>query len=624
MGKLQNYRRMALILIDAALVNLSYLLAFYFRFNQDIPEEYLMNFKKSVLLVTVLYLGALSFFKLYESLWIYASIDEFLMAIGGCAIGSFLSTGFGRLLGQGIPLDVAILAGAFSAMLILGFRISFRVYRRFLFEKVNIDKSNFQRVMVIGAGKCGNLMIKEMQLHWEMQLNPLVVIDDNKLKIGRSISGVRVMGNRDRILELSELHEIDLIIIAIAALDQQSKDSIIDICKKTRCRLKIVPGIYEMLASKSGIEQIRDVNVEDLLGRAAIELELEGASDYIRGRAVLVTGGGGSIGSELCRQIAKHSPKKLLILDNYENNAYDIQNELWRKHPKLAMKVLIATIRDQNRVDEIFQLYQPDIVFHAAAHKHVPLMEDNPSEAVKNNVFGTLNVIKCAEKYGASHFVLISTDKAVNPTNVMGATKRICEMLVQAINKNSKTEFVAVRFGNVLGSNGSVIPLFKKQIAQGGPITITDENIIRFFMTIPEATQLVLQATAFAKGGEIFILDMGKPVRIYDLACDLTRLSGLEPGKDIQIEFTGLRPGEKLFEEVLMDEEGIEKTSSEKIFVAKPLDIEQQQLLEQLEQLKKIADHGDSVQLVEQLKRIVPTYSEQLHDEVAAGKHHPE
>jgi FlaA1/EpsC-like NDP-sugar epimerase len=621
MKKLENYRRAALILIDIVLINSSYLLAFYFKFGKHTPEEYLTNYQKSFAIITVLYLCALSFFKLYKSLWVYASIDEFLIAIGGCIIGSILCIGYGKLVGQELPYGIGILAGLFAVMLIVGFRISFRVYRKLLIEKEYVlDKSNFQKVMIIGAGKCASMIIKEMKLHSEMMLNPEFAIDDNRMKVGHSISGIKVLGDRSKIIELAEAYEIDAIIIAIPTIDKANKEEIINLCKKTKCKLKIVPGMYELLAEKSTISQIRDVNVEDLLGRATVKLDLAGSSDYIKGRTILVTGGGGSIGSELCRQIAKYNPKKLLILDNYENNAYEIQNELKDQFPALKLKILIATVRDRNRMEKIFKQYRPDIVFHAAAHKHVPLMEDNPCEAVKNNVFGTLNVVECADQYGAKDFVLISTDKAVNPTNVMGATKRICEMLVQAMDQYSKTEFVAVRFGNVLESNGSVVPLFKKQIAQGGPVTVTNRNIIRFFMTIPEATQLVLQAVALAKGGEIFILDMGEPVRIYDLACDLIRLSGLELGKDIEIKFTGLRPGEKLYEEVLMDEEGIDGTTHEKIFVGRPLEIEYQSLRKRLSELREIADKNEAKKLVHKLKEIVPTYSERLSDEVATSK----
>ena len=414
----------------------------------------------------------------------------------------------------------------------------------------------------------------------------------------------------DKLIDLKKSNEnVDEIILAMANVDKARKSEIINICKETKCKLKTIPGIYEIIDGKVDIKKIRDVDIEDLLGREPIKVNMEEMSGYIEERTVLVTGGGGSIGSELCRQIASFNPKHLIIVDNYENNAYAIQQELIRRYEgKLNLSTIIASIREYKRMDEIFNEYKPDVVFHAAAHKHVPLMENSPSEAIKNNIFGTLNVARLADIYKVKRMVLISTDKAVNPTNIMGATKRAAEMIIQTINKNSETEFVAVRFGNVLGSNGSVIPLFKKQIAEGGPVTITHPDIIRYFMTIPEAVQLVLQAGAMAKGGEIFILDMGEPVKIVDLANNLIRLSGFEPGIDIKIEYSGLRPGEKLYEELLMSEEGLTKTANSKIFIGKPVEFDSKKVMHNLEMLKKIVDNED-VELIDSVMRsFVTTY----------------
>jgi FlaA1/EpsC-like NDP-sugar epimerase len=446
------------------------------------------------------------------------------------------------------------------------------------------------------------------------------LIDDDKLKHGMKVMGIKVYGGKGKIAETALRLSIDEIILAIPSAPKMIQADILNECKKTKCKLQIVPSIYKLINEEISIKDIRDVQIEDLLGREPVKLGIENICGYISNQVVLITGGGGSIGSELCRQIARFQPKQLLILDIYENNAYDLQQELKRKHPELNFKVLIASVRDRARLESIFSTYHPDVVFHAAAHKHVPLMEENPAEAIKNNVFGTLNTAECADKYGARRFVMISTDKAVNPTNIMGATKRIAEMIIQGMDKQSKTEYVAVRFGNVLGSNGSVIPLFKKQIADGGPVTVTHPEINRYFMIIPEAVQLVLEAGSMAKGGEIFVLDMGQPVKIADLARDLIRLSGLEPGVDIEIKYTGLRPGEKLYEELLMAEEGLSATGHEKIHIGKPMDIDMNELKRDLEKLRfKIT--GPTSELIEYVKDLVPTYKAMNEEmsEVAVG-----
>ncbi len=477
------------------------------------------------------------------------------------------------------------------------------IVRAFLAERADIG----DRVMVVGAGEAADLILREMRSSEHLELHPICLVDDDPELLNTYVEGVRVEGNTDAIPALCEKHRIEKIIIAIPSAPKQEVKRIHAICLKTPCRVQIIPGMYQLVNEQVSVAALRDVDVQDLLGREQIRVNLDEIMGYIEGRTVMVTGGGGSIGSELCRQIATHQPKLLIILDIYENNAYEIQQELLRHHPGLNLLALIASVRDADKINRIFDKYRPEIVFHAAAHKHVPLMETSPAEAIKNNVFGTKNVVCAADRYGTKKFVMISTDKAVNPTNVMGATKRICEMIVQTMARHSETEFAAVRFGNVLGSNGSVIPLFKKQIAEGGPVTLTHRDILRYFMTIPEAVSLVLQAGAYATGGEIFVLDMGEPVRIYDLAVNLIKLSGFEPGEDIKIEVTGLRPGEKLYEERLMDEEGMQKTLNDSINIGRPLEIDETHLQATLEKLREAAVN-ESEELRALVKELVPTY----------------
>lgn len=464
-----------------------------------------------------------------------------------------------------------------------------------------------KRVLIVGAGLAGTTILREIQVSDKLDINAVGFIDDDSHKIGTTILGVKVIGNCEQIPKIAEQTKADMIIIAIPTANAQRIKEISQICLKTSCEVKTLPGLYQLIDGNISVSRLRDVDVQDLLGREPVTVNLDEVMGYIENQVVLVTGGGGSIGSELCRQIATHNPKQLIILDIYENNAYEIEQELKRRLPNLNLLTLIASIRDSGKMEDVFKTYQPDIVFHAAAHKHVPLMETSPNEAVKNNVLGTYKVVKCADKYGVKKFVQISTDKAVNPTNIMGATKRVCEMIIQAFSRKSKTQFVAVRFGNVLGSNGSVIPLFKKQIAEGGPVTVTHKDIIRYFMTIPEAVSLVLQAGAYANGGEIFVLDMGEQVRIYDLAVNLIKLSGYEPGKDIEIKVTGLRPGEKLYEERLMAEEGLEKTANDRISIGKPIEMDDEKLFATLEKLYDEA-YGESEQMKELVKELVPTY----------------
>lgn len=607
---MRGMRRLALVIADLFLVELSYLISFFLVTSNDIAGFELI--KRNMLFIGLGYIVVFWIFRLYESLWRYASIDEFL-----CTVAANLIAGTGIYLimnffGTHIRVNVNIIAMIFAMAFTIAIRVGFRLLRRGVTFIPDIKKDkNKERALIIGAGSAGDMILREILNSKYSKFNPIAIVDDDMMKVGRSILGVKIVGTTNDVENIAKEKDIDTIIIAMPSATNEEKAKIIEKCKKTGCKLKIIPGLYQILNSTTTIQdKIRNVEVEDLLGRESIKLDNEGIEDYIKDKTVIVTGGGGSIGSELCRQIAKFSPKMLIIFDIYENNAYEIQNELGESYRNLNLKVLIGSVRDRKRLDVIFNKYRPDIVFHAAAHKHVPLMEESPGEAIKNNVFGTFNVSEAADKYGVKRFVMISTDKAVNPTNIMGATKRCCEIIVQAFNERSKTEFVSVRFGNVLGSNGSVIPLFKNQIKNGGPVTVTHKDITRFFMLIPEAAQLVLQAGAYAKGGEVFVLDMGKPVRIYDLAEDLIRLSGLEPGSDIEIKVTGLRPGEKLYEELLMSAEGLQTTGHEKIFVGKPTFKDLERLTEELESLKFVIDKCDKKLVADKLKEIVPTFKD--------------
>jgi len=620
MKALGKWEKPILILSDVLLINLAYMLAFYFRYNYRDFGFYFDSYKSIALVVTVIYIVCFFLFKLYGSLWSYASIDEFMLVVGSCLTANMVTVIATRLLGHRFAYGASVIACAFSIIFIVGFRMSYRVYGRF--ESIlnwNASKSEKKRVMIIGAGAAAAMVIKEMKSSDQSKYRPIVVIDDDGHKKGNSIMGVKVLGSRQDIPTIAKEKDIEIILIAIPTIDDEEKKQILEICKITSCKIEIIPGMYEMIDGKISLNQIRKVDIEDLLGRKAVVLDMEGIASYITNKTILVTGGGGSIGSELCRQISKFDPKQLIILDIYENNAYDLQIELQYKYPKLDLKVLIGSVKDVQRIEGIFETYSPNIIFHAAAHKHVPLMEESPMEAIKNNVFGTFNVASCAHKYNAERFVMISTDKAVNPTNVMGATKRMCEMIIQSMNNISKTQFVAVRFGNVLGSNGSVIPLFNKQIAHGGPVTLTNKYITRFFMTIPEAAQLVMQAGAYAKGGEIFVLDMGKPVKIYDLAWDLIKLSGFIPNEDIKIEIVGLRPGEKLYEELLMSEEGLINTKHEKIFIGKPTFTDLGEIKVRISELKEIIQKDDVDLLIAKIQEIVPTYNRSIVESEVAN-----
>ncbi len=548
---------------------------------------------------------------MYDSLWRYAEIVEFfrLCEAAAVAVGVFVCVSLLLFRERQVPWSVYMLSALFATALTLYSRLTYRMYRN---VKLGHSDKKARRTLLIGAGDAASTLLHEQFKTPSPDINIICCVDDAPEKLGRYIMGVQIMGGTEDIPEIVEQCEIESILLAIPTLDEENKRRILSICNRTKCNVKILPDIVKMINDgKDLATRIRDVRVEDLLGRDEIQLTVA-ITEFLSGKVVMVTGGGGSIGSELCRQIASCGPSRLIILDIYENNAYAIQQELKRQYSdSLQMDVLIASVRDSKKIQAIFDRYHPQIVFHAAAHKHVPLMEDSPEEAVKNNVFGTFNVALAAKEHKAERFILISTDKAVNPTNVMGATKRVCEMIVQAMANNTKpgdTQFAAVRFGNVLGSNGSVIPLFKDQIACGGPVTVTHPDIVRYFMTISEAVNLVLEAGAMAHGGEIFVLDMGKPMRILDLAENLIKLSGFIPYKDIEIKFTGLRPGEKLYEELLMDEEGLNKTDNKKIFIGAPLQLNKDTFSDHLDALKKIAYSNNSENLVQALLDMVPTF----------------
>ena len=606
-------RRIGLMVCDTLAVVAATFLALIARFDfsyNSIPETVYIDTAKNYLPYSIVVTLILFWiFHLYQSLWEYAGAPEMLSVVGACGISGVIQMIVVHLiLGWTYPRSCYVFFVVFLMALVAMTRFFYRVFRTFVEKRVNNAKS--VNVMIIGAGDAGNSLIREMRSSSYIEKNALCVIDDDPSKIGNYIHGVKVVGNRDVIIENAVKYDIDEIIIAMPAAPKSTVREILEICKKTKCELKTLPGIYQLVNGEVNVSQLRKVDVTDLLGRDQIQVDLDSIMGYVKDKVILVTGGGGSIGSELCRQIATHKPRQLIIFDIYENSAYSIQQELIRKYPELNLKVLIGSVRNTNRVNSVFEEYRPDIVYHAAAHKHVPLMEDSPNEAIKNNVLGTWKIAEAAATYGANRFVMISTDKAVNPTNIMGATKRICEMIVQAYNKRSNTEFVAVRFGNVLGSNGSVIPLFKKQIESGGPVTVTHPNIIRYFMTIPEAVSLVLQAGAYAKGGEIFVLEMGEPVKILDLAVNLIRLSGYVPGEDIQIEFTGLRPGEKLYEEMLMEEEGLQDTANSKIHIGKPIEFDEETFFKELEFMKEESSKEEmsDEQIRQWVKKMVPTY----------------
>lgn len=606
------YRRTALIVYDIISVIVASYLALLIRYElhfSNMPIEFIKPIERFLPINIILTLVLFYVFRLYSSLWAFAGeaeLQNIVVASFLSGICSAIGLQFFKYDAQAVPKSYYFLYTFILISMVFVSRFSYRFFRGLKHKRNN--KDNNISVMVIGAGEAANVIIKEIINSNFSTMKIKCIIDDDKGKWGRYIQGIKVVGGRDKIIECADLYSIDQIIIAVPSITRAELKAILDICKETNCKLRSLPGMYQLVNGEVSVSKLRDVEVEDLLGREPIQVDLDSILGYVKDKTILVTGGGGSIGSELCRQIATHCPKQLIIVDIYENSVYDVQQELKVSHPDLNLVVLIASVRNTNRMNWIFDHYKPDIVYHAAAHKHVPLMEDSPNEAIKNNVFGTFKVAQAAAMSGVSKFVMISTDKAVNPTNIMGASKRICEMIVQTFDKHYDTEFVAVRFGNVLGSNGSVIPLFKKQIAEGGPVTVTHPDIIRYFMTIPEAVSLVLQAGAYAHGGEIFVLDMGSPVKILDLAKNLIRLSGYKVGEDIKIEFTGLRPGEKLYEELLMDEEGMKETANKLIHIGRPIEVDEEEffaLLKELNDTSRIEDQ-DIRPIV---KKLVPTYN---------------
>lgn len=598
--------RQGVILISDTIIFIG---AFIISLSATMSISYLQqNILLPLLTMIIICLTIFSISGIYRTLWSTSVDREIIMILLSTIISTFAYFIIFKIENINYDGTFYVINALFIHVGMCSIRISYRAARKaLLYFRLNENMENRVKVLIVGAGSAGNLILKEMFENPQLNMYPVGIIDDNENKLGRSYYNVPVIGTTDDIEQIAGNLEIDEIIFSIAKITRKRKREIMQICKKTNCKIKTIPGIYELIDGKVSIKNIRHVDIEDLLGRESVKIRDKEVLRFLKGKKVLVTGAGGSIGSELCRQISSLDPKELILVDIYENNVYELQQELIRKY-NLGLKVLIASVRDKSRMEEIFINYQPEIVFHAAAHKHVPLMEDSPCEAIKNNVFGTLNMAELSAKYKVKRFVLISTDKAVNPTNIMGASKRCCEMIVQTLNKSSETEFVAVRFGNVLGSNGSVVPLFKKQIEEGGPVKVTHPEITRFFMTIPEAVSLVLEAGAIARGGEIFVLNMGEPVKILDLAKNLISLSGLEPDVDIKIEFTGLRAGEKLYEEILMDEEGLRDTGKDKIYVGQPIEFDEGEFFNRLKDLQDVAEREDDDEVRYVMKSIVPTY----------------
>ena len=605
------------MIADAILINAAAFLALFVRFEFDFEQLRQSGYMDGLVTYSWLNtLGSLLIFylmKLYDSLWEFASTAELVrvfiasvISAGVCVVGMMM-------LKISMPRSFVLLyAGALTA-LCSALRLLYRELRRARMR--SHGGIGQKRTMLIGGGQAGSMVLREFQFSAHSENNVVCIIDDDRSKHGSYMRGVKIVGGRDDILHMAEKYGVEEIVLAIPSASRRERLDILDICHLTGCSLRTLPGLYQLANGEVSIQSIKHVDIEDLLGRDTVKTDLNEVKAYVQDKVVLVTGGGGSIGSELCRQAAAMGPKQLIVFDIYENNAYDLQMELRHRHPELDLVVLIGSVRDETRVNNIFAKYHPDLVCHAAAHKHVPLMEDSPFEAIKNNVFGTYNVARAADRFGTQRFILISTDKAVNPTNVMGASKRICEMVVQTVNERSKTEFVAVRFGNVLGSAGSVIPLFRKQIKEGGPVTVTHKEVIRYFMTIPEAVQLIFQANAYANGGEIFVLDMGEPVKIDNLARNMIRLSGFEPDVDIKIEYTGLRPGEKLYEELLMSGEGLKKTKNDLIYIGSEVDFDKAEFEENLMELKAINETSERA-LRDKIAQIVPTYHIPEHQKV--------
>lgn len=609
-----------LVIYDIIVINLSYAAALWLRFDLKfsmIPEEYLYAWIGTIPAYTVLSLGIFILLKLYRSVWRFVSFNEMVRIGAATLMTAAVQVIITCLFFVRMPVLYYIGGFMIQFLAMCGIRFSYRALRIFKGFYTSKTENGYKRVMIVGAGEAGRMLLREIRVENPKTSIACCLVDDNPNKRGRMLENVKIEGSRNDIKDLVKKYNIDRIIIAMPSAKAERRKAILDICKETGCELKILPGISQMLNGQVKLSQLRDVSVEELLGREPVKTDMTEIAQYIKGKTVMVTGGGGSIGSELARQIASYGPKRLILFDIYENNVYTVQQEIEWNYPELQLDVIIGSVRDEDRVRQIMKKYSPDIVYHAAAHKHVPLMERNPNEAIKNNVAGTYITAKAAAQYGVRKFVMISTDKAVNPTNIMGASKRLCEMIVQEMDRRSSTtSFVAVRFGNVLGSNGSVIPLFKRQIAAGGPVTVTHPDITRFFMTIPEAVSLVLQAGAYATGGEIFILDMGQPVKIDELARNLIFLSGRIPGEDIQIKYTGLRPGEKLYEELLMSEEGLLRTDNDKIWIGRPLEL-CDDLFARINELNRCAaDNDDEIKL--KVAELVSTYKPDLQQEGCA------
>ncbi len=611
---IKKNRNVLLILIDILIIISCYIASILFL---NVPIDNIKVLVVQIAVVVIVYQIFLNIFRMYQNMMRYEVGKDYIKYI----ISAFLSMIILSIVYKAFSLEyINLKVNVLSGVLIAGTFVMYRLAGRSIlsrrmskYEKINKNQDNkANNLLIIGAGMGAREIIIAIKNNMRDKYNIVGIIDDDISKINHYILGVKVLGTRYDIPKIAKEKNVDLIFFAINKIDAVSRKKILEICQETGVKTRVLPTTLEVIAKQGAMNSLRDVQIEDLLGRDPVHLDNKNINSLIKNKTVLVTGGGGSIGSELCRQIVKYDPKRLVILDIYENNLYDIEMELRAEYPKLNLEAIVASVRDNARLNNVFETYKPEIVFHAAAHKHVPLMEKSPLEAIHNNVFGTYNVVNCADEYGVGKFVLISTDKAVNPTNIMGASKRVCEMIVQAKNKVSKTEYVAVRFGNVLGSNGSVIPLFKKQIERGGPVTVTHKDITRFFMTIPEAVQLILQAVTYAKGGEIFVLDMGEPVKIYDLAVSLIKLLGYEPNVDIPIEITGLRPGEKLYEEILMSEEGLTSTKHDKIFISKPMHMEMTELEEKLNILKELEynEKYSNENIKNTMKEVVTTYKE--------------
>ena len=601
----------AIMLLDVIATMVSFFLGLWFRADfafENMRQVHWQGYLSAIgpwCLITVVVFWC---FRLYSSIWAFVSTSEVFRITGAYLVLAVIGLILFPFDGTVMPRSSMLVGFLFSYVCSIAIRFSYRLWLTAL-RRIShaAHASGLKNVMIVGAGDAGRALALEFVNSDFVKDHLACVIDDNPVKRGKRLCGAPIVGNRYDIPKAVKQYQVDKILIAIPSCSAKTRKEILDICTTTGKEVQLLPGIYQMVNGEVSVSKLRRVDPQDLLGRDPIRVDLQQIMGYVSGKTVLVTGGGGSIGSELCRQIAQAKPKKLIIFDIYENNAYDIQMELRHTHPELDLEVLIGSVRNTNRVEYVVGKYRPELIFHAAAHKHVPLMEDSPNEAIKNNVFGTYKMAKAAAKFGVQRFVLISTDKAVNPTNIMGASKRLCEMVVQMMNRRSDTEFVAVRFGNVLGSNGSVIPLFKRQIAEGGPVTVTHPDIIRYFMTIPEAVSLVLQAGAYAKGGEIFVLDMGEPVKIDTMARNMIRLSGYEPDVDIKIVYTGLRPGEKLYEELLMKEEGMQDTGNKLIHIGKPIEMDDEKFCQQLDRLEK-ACKAEVSNMKDIVAEIVPTY----------------